>query len=148
MRLISWSSAIVLLAFTTAPSTPRANFLVIEVNSAAPVTVRAIWRPFAGSFSFEEQQARIRAIRGTTQPDSVRRWNDPGALDTVVAKSPTAFVVDMTAGPVVIETTGDSIRVDAQLTPRRGQLVSAWGKRLVVESDGITPSVTRAPAGR
>ncbi len=145
MRSIDFGIAALAVALMAASPAPRANFLQISVTAPQAVTVRAIWRPLAGAMTFQEQQATIMARRAVATPDSLRRWRDSSATDTLVARSPASFVVDMNGGPIVIETTGDSILVEAQLTPARGRLVSAWGKKLVIESDGISPYVTKAP---
>lgn len=122
-----------------------ANFLQIVISEPDSATVRVIWRPYAGAVSSrgEDQQARLRTRRGVTNADSLRRWNDPSSRDTVLIGTPAELIVDMTAGPVIIEAAKDSVRVEAQLTPRRGVVVGTWGAVLVVESDAITPSVTR-----
>jgi hypothetical protein len=91
-----------------------------------------------------DQQAALRARRSITHPDSIRRWRDAAARDTTLVRAPAEFLVDMTAGPVVVEAVGrDSIRVEAQLSPRRGPIVASWGRALRIESDGVTPRVLR-----
>lgn len=132
-----------IVAVMTASTEPSANFLRISVTAHHPVALRAIWRPYAGAVGShgEVQQGPLRNRNwGAANRDSVRRWQDPAARDTVSVKSPTMFVVDMTGGPVVIEAvSADSIRVEAQLMPGRGPVVAAWGRRVLVMSDGIMP---------
>lgn len=143
MRMIGVGTAAVAATLIGMSPAPRANFLDVSVSAPRAVTVRAIWHPYQGAATFQEQQAAI--LRRPRDPDSLRRWRDPNALDTVTVRTPTGFVIDMNGGPVVIETTGDSILVEAQLAPARGRRASAWGKKLIIESDGIAPNVTRAP---
>jgi len=127
------------------PMPRHANFLWIRVTSHSHSAVRAIWRPYAGAVgsSGDAQQAAVRrrwAFR--TSADSVRRWQDSAARDTITVQTPTEFVVDMSGGPIVVEALGrDSIRVEAQLTPMRGPDASAWGRAIVVSSDGREPKV-------
>ena len=80
----------------------------------------------------------------SSNPDSVRHWRDPAARDTIAMKTPTEFVVDMTGGPIVVESLGqDSVHVETQLTPRRGPIVAVWGHKLIIDSDGLAPRVDR-----
>ena len=137
---------LLLAAVAPLASTYRANFLRVRVTAASAAAVRAIWRPYAGAVSSrgEDQQAALGARRRITHPDSARRWRDPAARDTVTVWTPAEFIVDMAAGPVVVEAVGrDSVRVEAHLSPRRGRAVAAWGQALRIESDGITPRVRR-----
>ena len=141
-------SAVLVITISGArPVSHRANFLHIAVTAPESATVRAIWRPYAGAVVSrgEDQQAALRGRRGITNADSVRRWRDPDVRDTILVKAPAEFLVDMMAGPVVVEAVVDSVKVEAQLSVRRGPLVSAWGKAVVVDSDGVAPSIVRRP---
>ena len=138
------------LVLTGAPITTsrRANFVRIEVHAPLGGRVQAIWRPYAGATGvggFGAQQAALQRRRlFATNADSIARWRDERARDTVVAGVPVAFTVDMTAGPVIVESvTPDSIRVSVQLTPERGPRVDAWGRTMLIESDGRAPRITR-----
>jgi len=126
----------------------RANFVRITVDRPAGARVRAIWRPYAGAMGPDAAAAQQAAIRHrnlfATNADSAARWRDEAARDTAVHTVPVEFVVDMTGGPVVVESlTSDSVRVAAQLTPQRGPRVEAWGRAMVIESDGRTPGISR-----
>ena len=139
MRAIVTHS-IVAMAAMAFPGEPKANFLHIVVTATHPVTIHAIWRPFAGAVGAdgENQQAALR----TRGPEGLRRSLDLSVRDTIVVRTPADFVIDMTAGPAIIEALGtDSIRVQAQLLPGRGAIVARWGRRLVVTADGVQPSV-------
>ena len=120
-----------------------ANWVHVAVTAPRPVPIRAIWRPHAGGRTFEEQQGAVRAAWALPgAADSARRWRDPSARDTIGAGTPAEFVIDMGGGPVVFEAMGeDSIHVEVQLRPARSQIVSAWGRALRVESDGMTPRI-------
>ena len=137
-----------LLVLSGTPSGDRrANFLDIAVTKPRDVVVHAIWRPYYGAVSVtgEEQQRRLidRMSRKWPQ-DSLRRWGDPASRDTVSVTTPVDFVVDMSGGPIVIETiSGDSVRVEAQLTPGRGPVVAVWARAFRVDADGIRPHVER-----
>src|ERR1051325_5533642 len=129
MRCLICASLLAIFASDTRTEA-QANFVHIAVTAAVPTSMHAIWRPYAGAISATgaEQQARLAWRRiFEANPDSVRHWQDETAKDTIRVTTPTEFVVDMTAGPVVIEALGsDSIRVEAQLTPRRGPLAGSW----------------------
>lgn len=137
----------VLVALTVlTPSKPiPANFLKIVVSGRDSAMVRVIWFLYAGAVRSrgEDQQARLKARRAFENADSLRRWHDPKSRDTLLIKIPAELIVDMSPGSVVIQAVRDSILVEAQLTPRRGDLIKAWGRVLIVDSNGITPSVTR-----
>ena len=131
---------VVALAAMAFPGEPQANFVHIVVTATHPVAIHAIWRPFAGAVGsdFENQQAALR----TRAPEGLRRSMDMSLRDTIVVRTPAHFVIDMTAGPTIIEAPGtDSIRVQAQLLPARGTIAARWGRKLVVTADGIQPSV-------
>jgi hypothetical protein len=134
-------------AATAAHAPRRANFVHISITASSTASVRAIWRPYAGavgSTGQEQQDALQRRRQFRNVPDSVRHWEDPAARDTIVLKTPTEVVVDMNGGPIVIElTAGDSVHVEAQLTPARGPVVASWGRAFIIESDGRTPYVER-----
>jgi hypothetical protein len=124
----------------------RANFVRINVDGPARARIRAIWRPFAGAAGdgFAQQAALQRRWPFATNADSVARWGDERARDTVAHDVPVVFTVDMTGGPVIVESlTSDTVRVTVQLTPERGPRVETWGRTLRVESDGRAPSITR-----
>jgi hypothetical protein len=130
----------------TIAKTPRANFLNISVTAPQAVPVWAIWRPYAGALGDgREQQYRLRnRHHWTSNPDSVRRWQDPAARDTVRMTTPAEFTVDMMAGPIVVMSAGrDSVRVAAQLAPWRAPIVASWGHLFEISSDGITPQIDR-----
>jgi hypothetical protein len=125
---------------------PRANFLRIVVDRPAHGRVRVIWRPYAGAAG--DGYAQQSAVRGRgrfrANADSVARWADESARDSVVREIPAVFTVDMTGGPIVIESvTSDTVHVAVQLTPERGPRVRRWGRRLEVRSDGFAPGITR-----
>ena len=118
----------------------QANFVHVVVTASHPVTIHAIWRPLAGAVGsdLENQQTAIR----TRSPEDLRRSMDLSLRDTIVARTPAHFVIDMTAGPTIIEARGsDSIRVQAQLLTARGMIAATWGRKLVVTADGIQPRV-------
>ena len=146
MRAIVTHS-IVAMAAMAFSGEPQANFLHVVVTATHPVTIHAIWRPFAGAVGAdgENQQAALR----TRGPEGLRRSLDLSVRDTIVVRTPADFVIDMTGGPASIEALGaDSIRVQAQLLPARGAIVARWGRQLVVTADGVQPSVElskRAP---
>lgn len=128
--------------------TRRANFVRITVDHPAAGRVRTIWRPYAGAIgadAFVAQQAALQRRRAfATNADSVARWRDEEARDTIVRAVPVEFIVDMTAGPVAIESvTPDSVQVTVQLTPERGPRIEAWGRALLIDSDGRAPRVAR-----
>jgi hypothetical protein len=132
-------------AWTTG-SEPRANFLHVWVTAQQGESVRAIWRPYAGAVASlgQDQQAALRARRQITHPDSLRRWADSTARDTIVVSAPAEFLVDMTGGAIVVESVGnDSLRVEAQQSPWRGPIVSAVGRSLLLDADGVKPEVRR-----
>jgi hypothetical protein len=153
MEIVSWQGsmraiAIGFLVLAGAPSGParRANFVRVVVTAPPSAAVRAIWRPYAGAVTSngEDQQGALRARSRVTHPDSLRRWRDPAARDTVVARAPAEFLVDMTAGPILVEAVGrDSIHVGVQLSPQRGPVAASWGRALQIESDGLAPRVLR-----
>ena len=137
---------ILLVVMAPAASEGRANFVHVAVTAPPGAPVRAIWRPYAGAVTSkgEDQQAALRARRRVTHPDSLRRWQDPAARDTVVVKAPAELLIDMSAGPVLVEALeSDSIHAEVQLSPRRGPVVASWGRALTIDSDGRTPRVTR-----
>ena len=145
MRPLTLAILIILTGWPNA-SPRRANFLHVTVTASRPTDARAVWRPYAGAVGAEinAQQDRLLSRRAITHPDSVRRWADPAARDTVPLRTPTEFVVDMTGGPVVVEVVGtDSVRIEAQLTPARGPVVSGWGRAFSISSDGLSPSLER-----
>jgi hypothetical protein len=124
----------------------RANDLSIVVTGKDSIAVRVIWRPYAGAVVSrgEDQQAALRRRHSITHPDSIRRWTEPDARDSILFCLPGELYVDMGGGPIVVEASqSDSLHVEAQLAPPRGQVVSAWGHSLLIESDGIRPYVTR-----
>lgn len=128
----------------SAPS--RANFVRINIDYPANERIRAIWRPYAGAAGdgFAQQAAVRRRGLFATNADSVARWRDERARDTVIHNIPVVFTVDMTAGPVLVESlTSDSVHVTIQLTPERGPRTETWGRKLQVGSDGRAPSITR-----
>ena len=124
-----------------------ANFLRITVTAERPVKARVVWRPHAGVFGSTEYawaSAVQAARRFMDDPDSLRRWQDPAVRDSVPLKTPAELLVDMTGGPITIEALdGDSVVVQAQLTPDRGPRVSGSGHLLVIDSDGRIPSIER-----
>jgi hypothetical protein len=133
----------VLLSLNPFQSVRRADMLHIRVSAAHATPVRVIWYPRAGVIgaSVDDQQRRLQnPLRVQPPADSLRRWHDPLARDTVRASTPVELVVDMTQGPVRVEVVGiDSVEVEAQLAPARGPLVRARGRTFVVEADGRTP---------
>ena len=44
------------------PGEPQANFLHIVVTATHPVTIRAIWRPFAGGVGSDGEHQQVSAI--------------------------------------------------------------------------------------
>jgi len=127
-------------------SAVQANFVRIEVTAPASATVRAVWKPYVGAVGGPgSQQAAIRRMMAQPiPPDSLRRWRDPLARDTVVVKTPASFEVDMNGGPITIEVVGhDSVHVDAWQVPGSPPGVTAWGRAFEVSSEGHGPSVTR-----
>jgi hypothetical protein len=122
----------------------RANFVRVTITAPRVVALRAIWRAHSGGTAAEQQMRLLAGPGFGRAADSTRRWRDPSARDTVVAKTPAEFVVDMTSNTVVIETvTADSVQVEAQLTPTRGPIARKWGRALRLESDGRTPTLER-----
>jgi hypothetical protein len=124
----------------------RANFVRINVDRPANGRIRAIWRPYAGAAGdgFAQQAALQRRGLYAANADSVARWRDERARDTVVHDVPVVFTVDMTAGPVIVESlTSDTVRVTVQLTPERGPRAETWGRGLRVQSDGRAPIIMR-----
>jgi hypothetical protein len=143
LSVLALSSALVL---SPPPATHRANFLRLDVTASRPTKVRAIWRPRAGVVGLTpaDQQRAIANPFGRPPADSIRRRRDPSARDTVVVSTPTHFVVDMTGENLVIEVVaGDSIRVEAQLTPARGPRRSVWGHVIAATADGVSPTLER-----
>jgi len=128
------------------PSMRRANFVRVEVTAPAPTSVRAIWRPRAGVIgtSVDDQQRALgNPLRRSVSPDSLRRWRDVDARDTVIAQTPTQFVIDMTSTDAVIEVvSGGTIRVKAQLVPGRGPIVELTGRAMTLHADGTAPMLT------
>ena len=133
------------VAVASSPSTRRANFLRIGVTASTPATVRAIWRPRAGVIGAnvaDQQRALANPLNFPAPPDSLRRWRDPAARDTTLAQTPAQFVVDMSGTDVTIEVvTGSILRVEAQLTPARGPVVTVSGRAVTVRADGLKPSL-------
>ena len=122
----------------------RANFLHITVRSTQSDSVRIIWRPYAGALGpdAKEQQRRLINRQSITHPDSIRRWRDSTVRDTLRVATPAEMTVDMTGGPVVIETlTMGLVRVETQLTPERGPIVGVWGRAFRIDSDGLKPTI-------
>lgn len=127
----------------------RANMLHIRVNAPHTVHVRAIWHAGSGvrGATVAEQQRRFYNPLTVRPPaDSLRRWHDPLARDTVNAPAPVQFVVDMNDGPVWLEVvdTG-TVEVEAQLAPARGPLAQARGHALIIEANGRAPTVQSRP---
>ena len=128
--------------------TARANFVLIKVTAPGAVTVRAIWRPYAGAVGgLGAQQAAIQEmLRGHDDPGRMARWRDPAGRDTVTVKTPAQFDVDMGDGPVVVEVVGrDSVYLDAQKTPAGGPSNGVWGRRFSISAYGGPPTVERLP---
>jgi hypothetical protein len=133
------------VAAVSLPSALRANLLRVEVTSSTPTIVRAIWRPRAGVVGAsvaDQQRALANPLSIPTSPDSLRRWQNPAARDTIVAQTPAQFVVDMSGTDVVIEVVaGGVVRVEAQFTPARGPVVTMSGRAVTVHADGLKPSL-------
>jgi hypothetical protein len=143
-----------LLLFTAllgAAVPPRANFVLITINSPPGVAVRAIWRPHVGAVGGPgAQQASVRTMFGVpNSADSAKRWRDPAARDTFAVRTPAQFDVDMNGGPIWIEVDGsDSVFVDAQLFPLGSSGASGWGRSFSVSADGNTVTLDRVRTGR
>ena len=127
----------------------RANMLHIRVSAPHATRLRAIWHAGSGvkGATVAEQQRRfLNPLGGRPPADSLRRWNDPGARDTVNASTPVQFVVDMNDGPVRLEVLGgETVEVEAQLSPARGPLARARGHAFIIEADGHAPTVQPRP---
>lgn len=124
----------------------RANFVHFHVTGPTSASIRAIWHPYAGAegTTVDQQQRNLRRMMGPVpdRPDSLRRWRDPGSRDTLMGTIPTDYVVDMNAGPVVIESvTGDSVTLNARLIGS-GMSVSGRGLRFTISADGGTVRMT------
>jgi hypothetical protein len=110
---------------------PRAYFAHVTVTAPTAVPVRATWRPYAVSLGpdINEQQRRLRARARITHPDSLRRWRDTTARDTVHLVTPAEFTVDLAWGAVLLEALGpDSIEVATQLVPMGGRVAVERGR--------------------
>jgi hypothetical protein len=134
------------LGIGTIDTPSAANFVRINIDRPANGRVRMIWRPYAGAVGDGAAQQAALQRRSLFPPnaDSVARWRDERARDTVVRGLPVTFTVDMSGGPVIVESlTTDSVRATVQLTPERGPLVETWGREMLIESDGRAPRITR-----
>ena len=127
----------------------RANLLQIRITAGHATPLRAIWHPRAGVIGTtvdEQQRPLLNPIGARPPADSLRRWRDPLARDTVRASTPVEFVVDMNSGSVRIEVlSGDTVEVEAQLIPARGVIARERGRVFVVEADGREPSIRQLP---
>ena len=96
MRAIVTHS-IVAMAAMALTGERQANFLHVVVTATHPVTIHAIWRPFAGAVGsdIENQQAALR----TRGPEGLRRSMDLSVRDTIVVRTPADFEIDMAAAP-------------------------------------------------
>ncbi len=148
MRLLRLTG-FVLLGLDALHPAARANMLHIRVNATHTTQLRAIWHPRAGVIgtSVDDQQRPLLNARDVRPPaDSLRRWRDPLARDTINTSTPVEFVVDMNNGPVRIEVVnGDSVDVEVQLAPERGPLLRARGQTFIVDADGRTPTIQPRP---
>jgi hypothetical protein len=126
----------------------RANMLHIRVTAPNATPLRAIWHPRAGVIgtTVDDQQRPLLYPLVRPPVDSLRRWRDPLARDTVRASTPVEFVVDMNQGPVRIEVVNaDTVEVEAQLAPGRGPIVRGRGRAFNVEADAREPSIQPRP---
>ncbi len=125
-------------------SPPRANFVHFHLSGLSGATVRMIWHPYAGAAgtTIDRQQHNLERMGSVpNRPDSLRRWMDPTSRDTTLGEVPADYVVDMNAGPVVIESVNDdSLDLVARLIGS-GMSVSGHGLRFTVTADGHTVRV-------
>ena len=126
----------------------RANFVRVYLTAPDGAAAQVIWRPYAGAVGvdFGARQRRLMAAsQWRSNPDSLRRWNDPTVRDTVPLRVPASLLVDMTGGPFLIEATGrDSILVKVErVAPFKHPEVARWGHRLEIRSESIPPSIVR-----
>lgn len=140
---------LLLLALAPLRVPARANMLHIRVTAAHVATLRAIWHPRAGVIgtTVEDQQRPLLNPLGVRPPaDSLRRWRDAAARDSVTASTPVEFVVDMSHGPVRIEVISpDTVEIEAQLAPGRGPIMRLRGRAFDLEADGREPSIHPRP---
>jgi hypothetical protein len=142
-------AAFAFLALNPPRPAVRANMLHIRVSAPHPTRLRAIWHAGSGvrGATVAEQQRRFLDPLGGRPPvDSLRRWHDSVARDTVNVSTPVQFVVDMNDGPVRLEVPGgETVEVEAQLSPARGPLARARGHAFIIEADGRAPTVQPRP---
>ncbi len=146
-RLAFVACSLIALAWSHPPM--RANMLHVRVSGPHGTPLRAVWPARAGVIGTtvdDQQRPLLNPLGLPIPPDSLRRWRDPLARDTVRATAPVEFVIDMNSGPIRIEVlSADTVDVEAQLAPGRGPIVRARGRTFVVEADGRAPSIQARP---